>query len=101
MVSIQETTADLRLTVIASPILGGYCQLNEIQTVPLLYLLASLEYFIRFAYVGQFKPIVTTGTAPGDIINIPFTILFLVMFFLSIRPHCSPKKARHHPEPRE
>ena len=69
--------------------------------IPLLYLLASLEYFIRFAYVGQFKPIVTTGTAPGEVINIPFAIIFLVMFILSMRPHSSPKQACHNPEPRE
>jgi hypothetical protein len=53
--------------------------------IPLFYLLAALEYFVRFAYIGFFKPIETTGTAPGAIINIPFTITFLVLLFFSLK----------------
>ena len=53
--------------------------------IPLMYLLSVIEYFVRFAYVGFFKPIETVGTAPGDFINLPFMVLFLVMCWLSTR----------------
>ena len=52
--------------------------------IPLMYLLGALEYFVRFAYVGVFKPIQTIETAPGATANIPFTIILLILFFLSI-----------------
>jgi len=52
--------------------------------IPLLYLLAALEYLVRYAYVGVFKSIETAGTAPGSIVNLPFTIAFIVLFFFSI-----------------
>lgn len=47
--------------------------------IPLLYLLASFEYFMRFAYIAAVKPIVTVGTAPGATINIPFTVILLAL----------------------
>lgn len=53
--------------------------------IPLLYLFAALEYFVRFAYVGFFKPIETLGTAPGALINLPFAAVFLLLTFLSLR----------------
>ena len=53
--------------------------------IPLFYLLAALEYFVRFAYIGFFKSIETAGTAPGAIINIPFTIIFLILMIFSIK----------------
>ena len=52
--------------------------------IPLLYLLAAFEYLVRFAYVGVFKSIEIAGTAPGSVINLPFTIAFIVLFFFSI-----------------
>jgi len=60
--------------------------------IPLLYLLAALEYLVRFAYVGIYKSIETTGTAPGSVINLPFTIAFIVLFFFSIR---EPRQKSH------
>jgi len=53
--------------------------------IPLFYLLAAIEYFARFAYIGFFKPIETVGTAPGAMINVPFTIAFLVLMFFSLK----------------
>ncbi|MFT4816504.1 MAG: hypothetical protein ACI80L_002425 [Pseudohongiellaceae bacterium] len=53
--------------------------------IPLFYLLAAIEYFVRFAYIGFFKPIETVGTAPGAMINVPFTIVFLMLMFLSLK----------------
>ena len=52
--------------------------------IPLLYLLAALEYLVRFGYVGVYKSIETSGTAPGAVINLPFAIAFTVLFFFSI-----------------
>jgi len=52
--------------------------------IPLLYLLAALEYLVRFAYVGVYKSIETAGTAPGSVVNLPFAIAFTVLFFFSI-----------------
>jgi len=59
--------------------------------IPLLYLLAALEYFVRWGYVGVFKSIETAGTAPGSVINLPFMIAFVALFFFSIG---IPKKSR-------
>lgn len=52
--------------------------------IPLLYLLGALEYLVRFAYVGVYKSIETSGTAPGAVINLPFAIGFTLLFFFSI-----------------
>ncbi|PCI79428.1 MAG: hypothetical protein COB20_04740 [SAR86 cluster bacterium] len=53
--------------------------------IPLFYLLAVLEYFVRFAYVGFFKPIETVGTAPGAMINLPFTIILIGLLFFALK----------------
>ena len=52
--------------------------------IPLLYLLAAFEYLVRFGYVGVYKSIETAGTAPGSVVNLPFAIAFIVLFFFSI-----------------
>jgi hypothetical protein len=52
--------------------------------IPLFYLLAIIEYAIRAFFVGPFKPIETLGDAPGAMINVPFVILFTIMFILSL-----------------
>ena len=52
--------------------------------IPLLYLLAALEYLVRFTYVGTYKSIETAGTAPGSVLNLPFTVAFFALFFISI-----------------
>lgn len=53
--------------------------------IPLFYLLAALEYFVRFAYIGVVKPMETAGTAPGATINLPFTLAFLLLLFFSLK----------------
>ena len=53
--------------------------------IPLFYLLAALEYFVRFAYIGFFKPIETVGTAPGAMINMPLTLVFLGLMFFALK----------------
>jgi len=52
--------------------------------IPLLYLLAAVEYFVRWGYIGVYKSIETTGTAPGSVVNLPFAVAFVVLFFFSI-----------------
>lgn len=52
--------------------------------IPLMYLFMFIEYGVRYAYIGNFKSIATAGTAPGGSINLPFTVLALVMMMLSV-----------------
>lgn len=58
--------------------------------IPLLCFLASFEYFVRFAYIGMFKPIETVGTAPGAVINLPF-MLGLILLGLASLVQAKPK----------
>ena len=51
--------------------------------IPLMYLFMFFEYVCRFG-ISIFKPIETTGQAPGGIANIVLPFLCLIMFFLSI-----------------
>ena len=53
--------------------------------IPFLYLLFTLEYFIRLT-IGFYKPVETLGTAPGGAINLPFTLLGLGLLALSLWP---------------
>ncbi|MAT41812.1 MAG: hypothetical protein CL609_05680 [Anaerolineaceae bacterium] len=57
--------------------------------LPLMYLLMFFEYFVRATYFPAFKPIPTSGTAPGAVGNFPLIIISLIMFVLSLLP---PKK---------
>ncbi len=52
--------------------------------IPLLYLLAAVEYLVRWGYVGVYKSIETTETAPGAVVNLPFAIACIVLFFFSV-----------------
>lgn len=52
--------------------------------VPLWYLLMFVEYFTRAAYISAFKPVVTMGTAPGAVANIPVIIVSLIMLVLAL-----------------
>jgi len=52
--------------------------------IPLLYLLATVENLVRFGYVGVYKSIESSGTAPGAVANFPFAITFTVLFIFSI-----------------
>jgi len=52
--------------------------------IPLMYLMLVFEWVSRFA-ISLFKPIETTGQAPGGIGNMVLPIVCLVMFFLSIK----------------
>jgi len=51
--------------------------------IPLMYLFMFFEYVCRFG-ISFFKPIETTGQAPGGIANIVLPFVCLIMFFLSI-----------------
>ncbi len=51
--------------------------------IPLMYIFIFIEYFMRFV-LGILKPIETTGTAPGAIIDYIFPPLVIILFLLSI-----------------
>ena len=53
--------------------------------IPIFYLLAALEYFTRFYQMGFFKALTATPLIPGVVINLPFTLIMLVMLFFSIK----------------
>lgn len=54
--------------------------------VPLMYLFLIVEYMSRFA-IGQWKPLSTVETAPGEIANYIFVALGVILFALSLRIH--------------
>ncbi|MCH2046390.1 MAG: hypothetical protein MK212_19910 [Saprospiraceae bacterium] len=51
--------------------------------IPLMYVFIFFEYLMRLL-LGFLKPIVTTGTAPGGVINYVFVPLAAILFVLSI-----------------
>ncbi len=51
--------------------------------IPLMYLFMVFEYVGRFG-ISLFKPIETTGQAPGGIANIVLPFVCFIMFLLSI-----------------
>ncbi len=51
--------------------------------IPLMYIFIFIEYLMRLI-LGILKPIVTTGTAPGGVVNYVFVPLAAILFFLSI-----------------
>lgn len=51
--------------------------------IPLMYIFIFLEYLMRLI-LGIIKPIETTGTAPGGVINYIFIPLTIILFWLSI-----------------
>jgi hypothetical protein len=51
--------------------------------IPLMYLFILFEYLMRLI-LGVLKPIETTGTAPGAIINFIFPPLVIILFLLSL-----------------
>lgn len=52
--------------------------------IPLMYIFIFIEYFMRLI-LGILKPIETSGTAPGAIINFIFPPLVIILFMLSIK----------------
>jgi len=62
--------------------------------IPLMYIFIFIEYFMRFV-LGILKPIETTGTAPGAIIDYIFPPLAIVLFLLSINSEKSSTALRH------
>ena len=58
--------------------------------IPAMYVLLIFEYAMRFV-IGQMKPIVTTGTAPGSIGNWIMVPVCAVLLVLSL---VKPKKNR-------
>lgn len=51
--------------------------------IPLMYLFIFFEYLMRLM-LGFLKPIATTGTAPGGVVNYVFIPLAIALFLLSI-----------------
>lgn len=51
--------------------------------IPLMYLFIFIEYLMRFI-LGTLKPIETSGTAPGAIINFIFPPLVIILLLLSL-----------------
>ncbi|WP_109354528.1 hypothetical protein [Sphingorhabdus sp. EL138] len=58
--------------------------------VPLMWLIVLVEWIGR-GLIGQFKPVETIGTAPGQVGNMMIPIIALVMLVLSLIP---PRKAK-------
>ena len=57
--------------------------------IPAMYVLLIFEYAMRFI-IGQMKPIITAGTAPGSIGNwimVPVFIVLLVMSLVKVENH--------------
>lgn len=54
--------------------------------IPLFYLLSLIEYSVRATYIPAFRPIPTTATAPGAVINVPIAAVSLGLLLLSIWP---------------
>ena len=57
--------------------------------IPAMYVLLIFEYAMRFI-IGQMKPIITAGTAPGSIGNwimVPVCIVLLVMSLVKVENH--------------
>ena len=54
--------------------------------IPLMYLLTLIEYGVRALYIPAFRPIPTTATAPGAVINGPIAAASLVLLLVSICP---------------
>ena len=52
--------------------------------IPLMYLFLLFEYVARFG-ISLFKSLETSGQAPGGVANYAFPLIFIIMFFLSIR----------------
>ena len=52
--------------------------------IPLMYLLGVIEYGMRAFYIGSHKPVETIGDAPGALINLPFMLVFTLMFVLAL-----------------
>ena len=65
-------------------LIQGVVALRYKSLIPLIYLFLLFEYVGRFG-IAFFKSIETTGPAPGGVTNYVFPILFVIMFFLSVR----------------
>ena len=61
--------------------LGVYLKYKSL--IPMMYLLLTVEYAMRIV-IGQMKPIVTSGTAPGSIGNWIMVPVCAVLFVLSL-----------------
>lgn len=63
--------------------LGVYLKYKSL--IPMMYVLLIVEYAMRIV-VGQMKPIVTTGTAPGSVGNwimVPVCVVLLVLSLIN------------------
>ena len=65
--------------------LGVYLKYKSL--IPMMYLLLTVEYAMRIV-IGQMKPIVTSGTAPGSIGNwimVPVCVVLLALSLIQSR----------------
>lgn len=63
--------------------LGVYLKYKSL--IPMMYVLLIVEYAMRIV-IGQMKPIVTTGTAPGSVgswIMVPVCVVLLVLSLIN------------------
>ena len=58
--------------------------------IPMLYMLAAVEYLIRMTYIPASKQIETAGTAPGAAGNIWFFLFACLMLILSLWQNNTP-----------
>ncbi len=65
-------------------LLQGIVAVKYKRLIPLMYLFLLFEYVARFG-ISLFKSIETTGQAPGGAANYILPLLFVIMFFLSIK----------------
>ena len=62
--------------------IGVYVKYKSL--IPMMYVLLIIEYAMRIV-IGQMKPIVTTGTAPGSVgswVMVPVCIVLLILSLL-------------------
>lgn len=75
--------------------LGVYLRYQSL--IPMMYVLLIVEYAMRIV-IGQMKPIITTGTAPGSVgswIMVPVCAVLLALSLIRSKPNLGelPKEA--------
>ena len=69
--------------------IGVYVKYKSL--IPMMYVLLIIEYAMRIV-IGQMKPIVTTGTAPGSVGSWIMVPVCVVLLILSLLPGGSTKQ---------
>jgi hypothetical protein len=71
--------------------LGVYFKYKSL--IPAMYVLMIIEYAMRII-IGQMKPIVTVGTAPGSVGNWVMVPVCIILLILSLRPTKATKQTK-------